>query len=350
MTDPKSQPHPLDDDGSSMARTSEDCKPVARFLNSIHRLSIILLIVGFTVAIVAGVATANAQPESALAGTGAAVNQLGTFAMLCGFCGILLAYRLSTLKALSLPSTPCRQIKLISFHPGMRITTELFESKVTGWIDELGGEILENGTFVLLSGTSVSGVSPIAQLTKLERLGLANTAVNDVAPLANLRNLQWLDLKHTPVTDLSPLAKLPLLRVLELQNTPASDLSPLAKATSLAVLLLNETPVHDLSPLAHLTNLVMLDLSGTQVADLSPLGSATELKSLYLRDIRATALSPLANLKNLELLVLDHTRATDLMSLSKLTNLTTLEIQGAPVTDEEVAKLEKALPQCRIGR
>lgn len=55
-----------------------------------------------------------------------------------------------------------------------------------------------------------------------------------------------------------------------------------------------------------LRNLVRLDLSGTEV----------------------TSLSPLANLKILE----------------------QLNPVGIPVTDEEVAKLRKALPNCRISR
>ena len=44
------------------------------------------------------------------------------------------------------------------------------------------------------------------------------------------------------------------------------------------------------------------------------------------------------------------TQVTDLSPLAGLRNLKTLSLVHSPVTDEEVAKLQKALPNCNIDR
>jgi Leucine-rich repeat (LRR) protein len=66
------------------------------------------------------------------------------------------------------------------------------------------------------SNTTVAGLSPLMNLTGLERLYLGNTSVSDISPLAELWSLTTLHLNDTPVTDLAPLAKMRSLRKLDL--------------------------------------------------------------------------------------------------------------------------------------
>ena len=45
-----------------------------------------------------------------------------------------------------------------------------------------------------------------------------------------------------------------------------------------------------------------------------------------------------------------ETEFSDLSPLAKLTKLNKLDLRDTPVNDEEVAKLQKALPNCEIIR
>ncbi len=113
-----------------------------------------------------------------------------------------------------------------------------------------------------------------------------------------------------------------------LAGQEVSDLSPLASLTNLDRLYLIDTRVSDLSPLASLTNLGYLGLSGTDVSDLSPLASLSNLRRLFLNGTVVSDLSPLAS----------------------LTNLRRLFLNGTKVTKEEIAKLQAALPNCRVDQ
>jgi transcriptional regulator with XRE-family HTH domain len=98
-----------------------------------------------------------------------------------------------------------------------------------------------------------------------------------------------------------------------------------------------------------------LDLSGTDLSELEPLSSLTALKWLSLSSTFVTDLEPLRTLTNLQELYLrelhpSRTRPVELEPLRNLTSLERLFINGTVVTDEEVAKLEKALPNLNIRR
>ena len=68
------------------------------------------------------------------------------------------------------------------------------------------------------------------------------------------------------VTDLSPLKDLTNLERLDLEDTQVSDLSPLEGLTNLKALVLDQTQVTDLSSLKGLTNLKWVILEGTPVS------------------------------------------------------------------------------------
>ena len=107
-----------------------------------------------------------------------------------------------------------------------------------------------------------------------------------------------------------------------------------------------------------LTDLQKLRLDGTQVSDLSPLRGLANLKGLYLIGTQVIDVSPLQGLMVLRALDLAGTPVTDLSPLKELINLTQLNLVGydrgvlvhTKVTDEEVKRLQKALPNCWILR
>ena len=174
-----------------------------------------------------------------------------------------------------------------------------------------------------------------AQMKQTEswELDLSGTWITDLSPIVNLTGLQTLDLTETNVTDLSPLASLPALQTLYLMDTNVTDLSPLAGLPALQTLDLMGTSVTDLSPLAGLPALQTLALTGTSVTDLSPLASLPTLQALYLMETSVTDLSPLASLPTLQSLGLGGSSALDLSSVANLPRLQELRLFGNPVPD-----------------
>ena len=169
---------------------------------------------------------------------------------------------------------------------------------------------------LFLNGTQVSdaGLKNLKGLTQLLHLWLSDTKVSDAGleHLRGLTQLQWLSLGGTQVTDagLEHLKGLRQLRTLDLYDTRVGDagLEHLKKLTQLNKLDLNGTGVSDagLEHLKGLTQLQELDLSGTKVSDAG----------------------------------LEH--------LKGLTQLRVLHLNGTKVSDAGVAKLQEALPRCRI--
>jgi hypothetical protein len=125
-----------------------------------------------------------------------------------------------------------------------------------------------------------------ARVTKLD---LSSTELDDLAPLSGLTNLRRLYLTGTQVNDVGPLSGLTKLQDLYLTGMPVKNVGPLSGLTNLLVLYLNETEVRDVGPLSGLTNLPWLSLNETEVSDIGPLSRLTNLQELYLNDTQVSA-------------------------------------------------------------
>ena len=112
----------------------------------------------------------------------------------------------------------------------------------------------------------------------------------------------------------------------DLRGSKATDLSPLTDMPDVEWLFARSTNITDISPLAHLPNLRYLALTDAPVTDLSPLQESNSLVSLDINNTRVRDLSPLA----------------------RMTNLERLTMYGTPASEEEIAKLRTALPDCKI--
>lgn len=69
-----------------------------------------------------------------------------------------------------------------------------------------------------------------------------------------------------------------------------------------------------------------------------------------LSDTSATDLSRMADLPDLQVLYLRKTGITNLSPISKLTHLQMMDLRNTCVDDEEVARLQEALPNCEVER
>jgi Leucine-rich repeat (LRR) protein len=98
---------------------------------------------------------------------------------------------------------------------------------------------------------NVSGAKNIESLKglegvgKLRQIGFSGTAVSDLSPLAELTNLERIYGEETRISDLSPLAKLNKLRELVICDSKVKDLSVLQKAKNLELLNVRNTLVTD---------------------------------------------------------------------------------------------------------
>lgn len=117
------------------------------------------------------------------------------------------------------------------------------------------------------------------ELTKLQRLSTfgSNTYgywYRDTSSLKGLEyavNLQELIIRGTSVADLTPLANLEKLSYLILADNKIISLEPLSQLHSLETLQLSRNAIQDIKSLTHLMNLSKLGLAGNFVQDISPL-------------------------------------------------------------------------------
>ena len=238
--------------------------------------------------------------------------------------------------------------------------------------------------------------SPLANLTQLTNLTLANNAITDFRPLFGL-NLQSVDIdihkahelasseieipsseieipdpnlrqalrEALALPDKIPITQLEMLRLTTFAAGVAQieDLAGLEYAQNLKSLYLRDNPIKDLTPLASLTQLEILRMAGVPINDLTPIGNLTQLKELILDFCGIRDISPLANLTQLNHL---HLAGNDIVDVSPLANLTALKtlwlhrnhivdlspVQGLSLTDfryDEVCVLPAPPIQDRIS-
>lgn len=270
---------------------------------------------------------------------------------------------------------------------------------------------LKNLTELYLGGTRVSdeGLKHLAGLAKLTTLGVGDTGVtgSGLKHLTGLKRLTHIDLFQDKVTDeaLRTMQEAGLLHALhqaEVYGGTKGHVVDGSRPTSqeeVRTFNLNFTRVTGagVKYLADLKNLTNLYLDSSQVTG-EGLKHAAELKNLIVlklgsADVTGESLKPLAGLKNLthlELPITDGTlralheaellhrlrqaagaggkrptRADEVVSLdlsgarlkgeglkyvARLKNLATLNLSDTDVTDDAIAELRKALPDCKITK
>ena len=113
-----------------------------------------------------------------------------------------------------------------------------------------------------------------------------------------------------------------------------------------------ESKLTDVKDLEKLTQLKELALSDNQLtnANVKVLENLTQLEELDLSDNQLTDVKGLENLTQLKDLDLSKNQLTSVKGLEKFTQLKCLWLTGNPdLTKAQIAELQKALPNCRIG-
>ena len=120
------------------------------------------------------------------------------------------------------------------------------------------------------NGNNVTDLTPLRNLTKLDRLDIEGNGLSSLAGLQGL-NLTQIDAADNNIEDLSPLSNLTQLNRLLLDNNNISDLAPLSGLSNLETLFLFGNQIGDLSPLATLENLASINLGQNKLTDIQPL-------------------------------------------------------------------------------
>ncbi len=242
------------------------------------------------------------------------------------------------------------------------------------WLRNLvGHDVLSDVNWVILEGTNVTDADlyQLNGLPLLRVLNLKGTKVTDAGleHLKELRQLRVLTLDSTKVTNagLECVEGLTELRNLSLDETDVTDagLKHLRRLTQLEVLSLGEIRITDQGVKNLQAALPRCSIcygprkvyaSGTDATDceLADLERVRDVQMLDLSDSKVTdaGIEHLKGLVELEWLDLRNTKVTDaaLKNLKGLPQLKLLRLAGTNVTTEGVAKLQQALPNCKITR
>ena len=137
-------------------------------------------------------------------------------------------------------------------------------------------------------------------------------SANDIGLVRYCKDLKALDFGHNGVKDISFLYELPELRVLIMACNRLEDITPVASLKHLEYLEIFSNHISDLTPLVGLENLVDLNIGFNEIADLSPLCEMKQLKRLWMYNC------------------IDRSKKI-------------------PVSEEQLAMLHEALPDCEIN-
>lgn len=185
------------------------------------------------------------------------------------------------------------------------------------------------------------GFTGVNQQLQLYFLGMKEFC--DLSPVNHFRGLRRLVISGTKVVDLSPLADLKLLKTVYAGKTPVTDLSPLSNSNELVSLSFNDSAVEDIGGLAGLKKLRELNLADTAVRDISVFSKTPGIESLSLRGTRVENFAPLGDLMHLKQLNLSSTSIDDFSFVQNCPNLTKLECNNIEATDFSMLKVADKL-------
>lgn len=202
-----------------------------------------------------------------------------------------------------------------------------------------------------IAGTTVKDISVLSDLPDLRILNLSSTRVTDLSALSDLDHLETLLIADTDLTDFKQISEIASLKTLDVSNTEFDDLSDLNGLDKLEALQANDTPIVSLaSGTIHLPSLSALYISDRywegDLEDITEMSSLTSLKKLDLSWCKITDISAMAALTDLEELNIRGNNIDDYTPLYGLSNLRELRIVYDYLTQEQLAALKEALPQC----
>jgi hypothetical protein len=203
-----------------------------------------------------------------------------------------------------------------------------------------GLEYAINLEVILVQGSKLSDLTPLAHLKKLKSLEIVSDQVEDLTPLASITSLEFVLLDGNYISDLTPLKNLPNVKYLSLNNNNISDLSPLHSLKKLEILFVNDNFIETLTGAWNVPKLDALGFNANFVSDLSFVEAIPSLLNIQFAYNQVTDISPLQSLK-LVGIQLDHTDVSDITMLQNMASLNAIGTYKNPLSAESIAYLDK---------
>jgi len=223
---------------------------------------------------------------------------------------------------------PLQQLKKLNFI--YADNTEVTQAEANQFLDQNPGcmliyQTLENSNWwktldqswkdIFLKQFDLKGTPDKIQfqrIANLEKIAITeNTQISNLMPLQHLLRLKELQFTGTAVSKLDPLSQISTLQILRCQKNPVVDLTPINGLQRLRELDFSNTQVEELEPIQNMIQLETLKCSGTPVKNLKYLQKLVYLKVLESYNTRISNLDVLENLKNLESLKIFNTKISE---------------------------------------
>ena len=211
-----------------------------------------------------------------------------------------------------------------------------------------------NLEYLIVHKNNLQDLAGLSSLEKLVWLHIQDCAVQNIEGLAGLQHVDYLNLAVNQITDISPLGNLSQLQHLILSYNQINSLDGIATLTDLGQLRFSYNPIiNNFDAIKDMEKLATLHFDGTKIDDISALADISTLQGLHISNLETERidLAPLAGLKKLNLLRIAQNKA-ELLNIRTLGEIKTLEIlevlQGANISDEDIAWLSEQLPYCLI--
>ncbi|UVI27769.1 leucine-rich repeat domain-containing protein [Paenibacillus spongiae] len=173
----------------------------------------------------------------------------------------------------------------------------------------------------------ISDISPLHALHNLENAWLYVSEISDLSPLRGLKKLHKVYFYHSKLREISVFKDLPHIKGIAINANEVSDLTPIKDCVEMTYLDAHTNRIRDIAPLAKLTNLIYLTLAENDISDISVLESMQGLRHL--------TLSSNPNLK-------------DVNVVKQLKSLRHLELIDLDLSDDVIADLKAAMPECHF--
>ncbi len=193
--------------------------------------------------------------------------------------------------------------------------------------------LLKNVKAITFSANRITDITPLFELTSLERLMLNCDPIRSIEGIQALQNLESIDLSHTEISDITPLLEIPSLYSIDVSDTYVSSIDGIENLPLLIDLRIGGTNVSDISALkkvnysfANWGNGFTLFLGSTYLRDFSALQSIPKFAELGIGSVRSDQYLPYIEGKSIRRLILDGSDIRSTESLRSIQNLEELEL------------------------
>lgn len=208
-------------------------------------------------------------------------------------------------------------------------------------------ENLSNLRFLSLGNTKVASIEPILGLKKLEELFIYHCHnIKSVRGISRLKSLTMLDLLSNKLKDLSEISYMPNLKHLDVSYSKSLKKPPftsIATNESLEILVIANTDLRNTKHLSRLRNLRFLDIAGTGLNDISEFSGLSRLETLNASLNSIVDISPIADLQYLRKVKLSSNMIEDVSVLKNHPSLETVNFTSNPIFNPD-AKNEESCP------